>query len=74
MVDQSALSALIGSTRAARTAGRSAATTAVAMQSRAAAASFEIMKRERIGCALSFDAHFADAGFEVLGPNPRAKR
>jgi hypothetical protein len=30
------------------------------------AVSFEVMKRERIVRALTFDRHFADAGFEIL--------
>ena len=30
------------------------------------AVSFEVMRRERIGRALTFDRHFADAGFETL--------
>ncbi len=30
------------------------------------AVSFEVMRRERIGRALTFDHHFADAGFETL--------
>jgi predicted nucleic acid-binding protein len=30
------------------------------------AVSFEVMRRERIGRALTFDRHFADAGYEVL--------
>jgi predicted nucleic acid-binding protein len=32
------------------------------------AVSFEVMRRERISRALTFDRHFADAGFEVLKP------
>lgn len=31
------------------------------------AVSFEVMRRERITRALTFDRHFADAGFEILG-------
>lgn len=30
------------------------------------AVSFEVMRRERIHRALTFDRHFADAGFEIL--------
>ncbi len=30
------------------------------------AVSFEVMRRERIARALTFDRHFADAGFEIL--------
>ena len=30
------------------------------------AVSFEVMKRERIARALTFDRHFADAGFEMI--------
>jgi len=30
------------------------------------AVSFEVMRRERISRALTFDRHFADAGFEIL--------
>lgn len=30
------------------------------------AVSFEVMRRERITRALTFDRHFADAGFEIL--------
>ena len=31
------------------------------------AVSFEVMRRERIGRALTFDRHFKDAGFAILG-------
>ena len=31
------------------------------------AVSFEVMRRERIAQALTFDRHFKDAGFEILG-------
>jgi predicted nucleic acid-binding protein len=31
------------------------------------AVSFEVMRRERISHALTFDRHFSDAGFEILG-------
>ncbi len=36
------------------------------------AVSFEVMRRERITRSLTFDRHFADAGFEIL-PLPRKK-
>jgi predicted nucleic acid-binding protein len=37
------------------------------------AVSFEVMRGERITRALTFDHHFADAGFEIL-KRPRARR
>ncbi|MDP9177667.1 MAG: PIN domain-containing protein [Gemmatimonadota bacterium] len=35
------------------------------------AVSFEVMRRERITRALTFDRHFADANFEILKPIAR---
>jgi len=35
------------------------------------AVSFEVMRRERISRALTFDRHFADAGFEILNRGAR---
>lgn len=32
------------------------------------AVSFEVMRRERVSRALTFDRHFADAGYQVLRP------